>query len=241
MRVRVVDLEATGTDKDKAKGIPVGICEIGYTDVFADGRIEYPQSHLVNPKIRMPASARGVHHISDEMLADAISPDVAFGILMADMEPGDMFAAHNSKFERTFFGGGAHEWICTFQCAKHLVEDAPDFKNQTLRYHLDLDPEFEWPDMAMPPHRAGPDSYVTAHLFRSLRAIAGSSQELVRFTHLPVLLKTVPFGKYQGELWSSMDRGFLEWILTKDFGPDVKDTARHWLNVLGELRIDPFA
>lgn len=240
MKVRVIDLEATGTDKEKAAGIPVGICEIGYTDVHEDGTIVRPKSRLVNPRIPMPPAARGVHHIDDKMLADAVSPDVAFSELMTGMEPGDAFAAHNAAFERAFFGGGAHQWICTMICAKHLLPDAPDYKNQTLRYYLDLESEFEWPELTMPPHRAGPDSYVTAHILRSMLRTQGSIAGLVNVSATPIIQKNVPFGKYQGRPWSEMDRGFLEWVLDKDFNSEVKDTARYWLKELNSSAGRPF-
>lgn len=229
MKIRIIDFETTGQAEDKKKGKPVGICEIGWTDVDDDGKVSRPQSRLVNPGMPVPPEARAVHHLSDDMLSTAITPDAACAILMEDMEAGDMFGAHQADFERTFFGGGSHAWICTMKCAKHLWEDAPGFSNQTLRYHLGVDADFQWPELAMPPHRAGPDSYVTAHIFARL-SLAAHPTRLVELTNTPVLQKKVGFSKHAGHLWSDMDRGFLEWVLDKDFDAEVKHTARHWLN-----------
>ncbi|THK33981.1 hypothetical protein EHS39_32920 [Ensifer sp. MPMI2T] len=230
MKVRVIDFETTGQAEDKKKGKPVGICEVGWTDFTDDGKVSLPQAHLVNPGMPIPPEARAVHHISDEMVADAMSPSEAYMLLMAGMEPGDMFAAHQAEFERTFFGGGAHAWLCTMKCAKHLWDDVASYSNQALRYHLGIDVEFEWPELAMPPHRAGPDSYVTAHILSRL-SIAAHPTRLVELTNTPVLQKKVMFGeKHRGQLWSDMDRGFLEWVLDKDFDAETKHTARHWLN-----------
>lgn len=232
MKVRVIDFETTDQAEEKKKGKPVGIVEIGWTDVEDNGPISRPQSHLVNPGIAIAVQARAVHHISDEMVVGAISPTEAFRLLMDGMEPGDMFAAHHAEFERTFFGGGNHAWICSMKAAKHLWEDAPSFSNQALRYHLDIDAEFQWPDLAMPPHRAGPDSYVTAHILAHLMR-AQHPTRLVELTNTPVLQRKVMFGeKHRGQLWADMDRGFLEWVLDKDFDAETKHTARHWLNKL---------
>lgn len=232
MKIRVVDLETTGDDRQKKNGETVAICEVGYTDVYmtSDGpSLQEPKSLLVNPGFPMPYDARAVHHISDDMLAGAPSPSVGTAFLMEGMEPQDFFAAHNMSFERTFFGGGNIRWICTYVVAKHLFTDARSYANQSIRYMLGVD-EFPWfnQEFAHPPHRAGPDSYVTA---ASLVAILKHHQpeHLEVLTRTPVLLKTVGFGKHRGRPWADMDAGFLQWVLDKDFDNDVKNTARHYL------------
>ena len=45
--------------------------------------------------------------------------------------------------------------------------------NQVLRYWLGLRLDA---DLAMPPHRAGPDAYVTAHLLLRMMALASVEQ-----------------------------------------------------------------
>lgn len=228
MKIRVVDLETSGTEKAKRQGKPAGICEIGWTDVTEDLRVLRPESRLVNPGHPMPPDARGIHHIGDDMLVGAMDQTTALRTLMDSMEPGDIFAAHHAAFERTFFGGGSFPWICTMVCARHIYEDAPSFSNQTLRYLLGIDAEFEWPELAMPPHRAGPDSYVTAHILVRL-LVSRSPGQLVTLTATPFAQKTVRFGKHEGRPWSEMDEGFLQWVLDRDFDDDTKHTARQHL------------
>lgn len=241
MKIRVVDLETTGTAEDATKGKLVDICEIGWTDLHDHFLIDGPHARLVDPGIPIPPEARAVHHISDAMVAGALLSSAAYDLLMEGMEPGDMFAAHNAAFERIFFNGGVFPWICTMICAKHLWNDAPGFSNQTLRYWLNLEEEID-ADLAMPPHRAGPDSYVTAHILRRM-TLMKSPNSLVSLTTTPVLLKTVPFSKHQGQPWSDMDRGFLEWCLDPkrdNLSPEVLYTARHWLDQLNSAS-SPFA
>lgn len=240
MKIRCIDFETTGMPEDRAKGKIVDLCEIGWSDLYDDGSIDGPRERLTDPGIPIPPEARAVHHISDEMVRGALLSSAARDVLMEDMEPGDMFAAHNMAFERTFFSGGAFPWICTMICAKHLWEDAPGFSNQTLRYWLDIDGELDL-SLAMPPHRAGPDSYVTAHILRRM-TMAKSPNTLIELTNTPVLLKLVPFGKHEGMPWSDMDRGYLEWCLDprRDFKPEVLHTARHWLDRLNNAG-NPFA
>lgn len=240
MKVRVVDLETTGTPEERQRGKSVGIVEFAFCDVDDGGVVSRPTSSLVNPGISIPPEARAVHHISDAMVSGAMSPTDACMRLMGGMEPGDMFCAHNAEFERAFFAGGAFPWICTMKCAKHLWPEAPSFSNQALRYWLDLDPEFAWPELTMPPHRAGPDAYVTAHIFARLTLMKHPSS-LIELTNTPVLQRTVRFGKNVGQPRSDMDQGFLQWVLDKDFDSETKHTARYWLNKSRGLAGTPFA
>lgn len=224
MKIRVIDFETTGLPEDDVRAI----CEIGFTDVHDNWTVDGPHSALVNPGHPIPPTTRAIHHISDADVAGCMAPDVACRVLMEDMEPGDMFAAHNIKFEQAFFGGGEFPWICTLQCARHLFPDAPGHSNQVLRYWLGIDSEFD-PELAMPPHRAGPDTLVTAHIL--LRLIFASSVErLVQLTTEPVVLRNVTFGKYRGSKWADLPRDYLQWIAFKsDLGADEKHTARHLL------------
>jgi exodeoxyribonuclease X len=203
--------------------------QVGFTDLTADWKLSQTVSFLVNPGHPIPPQTRAVHHISDADVADAITPDVAMRTLMAGMQEGDVFAAHNCKFEQAFFGGGNHRWICTMQAAKHLFPDAPGFSNQVLRYWLNLDADMADVNRAMPPHRAGPDTYVTALLLARLLYKA-PLDELVRLTTAPVLLRDVTFGKHKGMKWADLPWDYLNWVANKsDLGADEKHTARHYL------------
>lgn len=151
-------------------------------------------------------------------------------MLMWGMEPGDVFAAHNAQFEQAFFGGGDHRWICTMKCAKHLFPEAPSHSNQCLRYWLDVEKQLD-PERAMPPHRAGPDTYVTAHILARM-VFARSVDQLIELTGAPVTLHKVTFGKHRGLLWRDLPSDYLSWIAFKsDLGPDEKHTAKHYLGI----------
>ncbi|MBB3144886.1 exodeoxyribonuclease X [Phyllobacterium trifolii] len=224
-KIRVVDFETTGLPDDQIKAI----CEVGWTDLTADWKVSETRSLLVNPGHPIPPQTRAVHHISDADVVGAIDPGTACMMLMDGMEKDDIFAAHNAKFEQAFFGGGGRRWICTMQCAKHILPDAPGFSNQTLRYWMDIDKGFDDPSAAMPPHRAGPDTYVTAHILHRL-VLARNPDELVRLSTAPVLLTKVTFGKHRGLLWKDVPWDYLNFVANKsDLGADEKHTARHYL------------
>lgn len=120
MKLRSIDFETTDKPERRQKGTPVGLCEIGYTDVDgATGSVAKPFSTLVNCGVPITPEARGIHHISDGDVSGAITPDAALAMLLEGMEPGDIFVAHNAQFEKSFFSGGVFPWICTLQCARH--------------------------------------------------------------------------------------------------------------------------
>lgn len=230
MLIRVIDFESTGIPSETDRQ---AVCEVGWTDVVdlpkdqPDGKTQWgvtaPRSILVNPGRSMPVEARAVHHISDDDLAGAPDPSSAFATLM---DGADVFAAHKAGFEQQFFGGGDRPWICTWKVAIRLAPRAPGHTNQLLRYWLKLDLDHA---LAQPPHRAGPDAYVTAHLLARMLGKM-SVEEMVKLSSEPAILPYFIFGKHAMKPIEEIDEGYLQWLLKQDFDVDVKATARHHLH-----------
>lgn len=81
----------------------------------------------------------------------------------------------------------------------------------------------------MPPHRAGPDAFVTAHILAAILQRA-PVDELIRLTTAPVVLGKVSFGKHKGQQWADLPWDYLNWVAFKsDLGRDEKHTAKHYL------------
>lgn len=219
MIIRVIDFETTGMPPEAA------IVEAGWCDIsVGDGppSIGAVNTFLVNPGKPIPVEAMAVHHIRDADVADKPPPDVAFLRLM---EGADVFAAHNAKFEQAFFAGGAVPWICTYRCGLRAWPESPSHSNQALRYFLGL----ELDERAMPPHRAGPDAFVTAHILRALLGMTPSA-DLIRVSSEPALLVKCGFGKHRGKKWSEVPLDYLDWIMRQsDMDEDTKFTAKHYL------------
>jgi len=231
--LRCIDFETTGEHREEERH---AVCEAGWTDVIVDqGAVTLGErrSMLCNPGRPMPPEARAVHHISDEDVADAPSPDVAFRELMDG--PPDYFVAHNADFERAFFGGGGVPWICTYKVALRVWPDAPGHSLQVLRYWLPLDID---QSLGLPAHRAGPDAYVGAALMARLlvEPSAPDLETMMRWSSGPALLPRITFGKHKGQRWEDVPSDYLRWIIDKsDLDRDVKANARHHLKQRGEL------
>jgi exodeoxyribonuclease X len=120
--------------------------------------------------------------------------------------------AHNSAFEQQFITPtitDALPWICTYKVALRIWPDAPRHTNQVLRYWLGLKLPAEH---AMPPHRAGPDAWVTANLLAAMMPLA-SVEDMIAWTLEPKLMPNIPFGKHRGMAWSEAPQDYLNWMV----------------------------
>ncbi|TJW14352.1 MAG: 3'-5' exonuclease [Mesorhizobium sp.] len=234
-RVRAVDIETLFQEPE-----PNGIVEIGYTDIVAtkhdlfgepiDWEVRVGEGFLINPMQPIPAETSAVHHIIDS--------DVVGAPLWRDVHPlvfdtpALAYVAHGAKFEREWISTeitGATPWIDTYRCALRLHPESPTFSNNGLRYHLR--PEGIVRELCMPPHRALPDSYVTAHTVRDFLNAGHSVAELVKWTNEPALLPRCKIGDTyrnggKGTLWKDVESSMLRWILSKDFDEDTVFTVR---------------
>jgi exodeoxyribonuclease X len=222
-RIRVIDFETTGWEP------PAQVCETGYCDVAqsADGwRVDQWKSALCGVD-SMPPEVRAVHHISLPECAglDPFAPE----IMWTDAKNNGvvLIAAHNADFEAKFWGDPQLPVLCTYKAVLRVWPDAPSHSNGALRYWLEdqglIAPDHE---ATMPPHRAGPDAYVTAHILTALMRHA-TTREMVAWTKEPRLLPRCTLGKFKGAPWPEVEAGFLGWMLRQEtMEEDLKWNAR---------------
>lgn len=230
MILSVVDTETTGNgDEDQ-------VVDLAIVTVMPDGREVSRWSSLVKPTCMLSYEAMAIHHIlPDELQHFWTMPELlAMRGLPELLSEGVVLVAHNAEFDLKMLSQSGvkrlpTEIICTWRCSAHVWPEAPNHKNQVLRYWLGI----KVPDLGtLPPHRAMPDALVTSRiLMRLLRE--RSVEELVTLTKEPLLLRTVRFGKHRGEAWKSVPTDYLRWVLGKDFDRDVEHTARHHLKQRG--------
>jgi exodeoxyribonuclease X len=138
--------------------------------------------------------------------------------------PSSVIAAHNAKFDHSFLPLLSGEWIDTYRCALHVWPDAPNHKNQTLRYWLRLDVPRDGA------HRADADVVVTAHILQRLMR-ERSVEELLRLSDEPVRLRKIGFGKFRGVAFEEIPSGYLGWVertmlVEADCDPDLAFTVK---------------
>ena len=224
MIIRCIDVETLGLlPKD-------GVCEVGWCDLMPDQTgnghtvVGLPHARFVDPGRPIPPAASAVHHITDEMVRGA--PPLA-EVLAEATHGAPALAAHVAKFEQQFVAAPV-PWVCTWKIAVRLAPNAPEFKLQTLRYWCKLQAD---PELASPPHRAGPDAYICALLLSRMLAKMPLA-EMVKLSAGPVLLPRFGFGKHAGVPLAEVPPDYLEWIVNKSEMTDenVLHTARHYLS-----------
>ena len=226
--IRVVDTETTGF-APPATPVEVAYCDLTRHD-GGEWTIGSPVSWLCGADT-IPPETRAVHHIG---LGD-VEGLPAFGEadILRVLAGADAVAAHCWEFDSQWIDvRGAVPTICTLKSAYRVWPDAPGHSNGVLRYWLEdrgllsLDHA-----TAMPPHRAGPDAYVTAHILKALFAAGATGQDLVTWTKEPRLLPTCPIGKFRGKPWADVEAGFLSWMLAQPtMDADLKWNAQRELD-----------
>ncbi len=222
-RIRVIDTETQGFEATDL------VCELGWCDLVSGDegwRVEDHGSTLCRVST-MPPQARAVHHISaaETQGFPAFDPETFWAVCKADGI--NVVAAHNWAFDSLRLGTPELPAICTFKAARQLwPREAPAHGNGVLRYWLeDLGRIAPDPALTLPPHRAGPDAYVTAHLLMAmLRETTGA--QMVAWTKLPVLQPRITFGKHRDTEWEDAPADYLSWIVRSDMDADTKWNAQ---------------
>lgn len=224
MTVRIVDIETGGTTPGSDD-----ILEIASVDLVKGGGFTNQLTTFVRNTKPIPATAKAVHHILEEDVADAPPLQEA----VAKFLGADVAVAHNADFEKSFFEANvidfASTWICTFKCALRVWPELDSHANQALRYHLGLANPHGISRHMIDPHRSLSDVLVTSAILEKLMAET-AWVNLVAWSQEPALYTRFSFGKYRGQRFDAVDVGYLDWILRQqDMDEGVKFSAAHWL------------
>jgi exodeoxyribonuclease X len=235
-QIVVVDTETTGFDPDNDAVIEVGAVpvELDLADgswVITDGGfwsfLEYEGD--------IPAESRAVHHIHPDQVrpgaANCVPRDVIMGQMIQAEVPGEMVYASHTLFDQKMLRELSLPFIDTCQCARHLLQDAPSYKNQVLRYWLGIEPPEELL-AGLEAHRAFYDAACTAALLTHLLTMRTPEELLVLSTE-PILLVKCHLKKYKDQPWADVPRDYLAWITRTDMlddNPNLKHTVNYYLN-----------
>jgi exodeoxyribonuclease X len=215
--VTVIDCETTGID-DEARVVEVAA--VRYDFDFGSSSNGQIFQTLINPGVPIPATASAIHHIVDEMCADAPDLDAALSWLRSS-EP-MVWIAHNAKFDRRFLGPLGDRWVCTYKCALQQWPDAPSHSNQVLSYWLKAPRP---PESTGHTHRALFDAWTTVGILDALKREGWTLERMLEVSGKPALLPRFRFGKHANVPLSQVPGDYLQWMLRQDFDEDVMFTA----------------
>lgn len=215
--LRVIDTETTSFEG--------GIVEIASVDIEF-GAICNPMSDFVRPPEAIGFEAMAIHHITEDMVADAPFISEVIGRYLG----ASVYVAHNAAFDKGKLPQIDAPWICTLKLARKLYPEFERHGNQYLRYRLGLKPTL--PE-GLYAHRALYDCYVTAELLMYMgREAQWTIREMREISASPSLLYRMRFGKHKGKTFEEVateDKGYLRWLLGTDLDEDMEFTVKHWL------------
>lgn len=222
-----LDFETTDVDAKICEAVEMALIQFG-------GPFDYRT--LIKPVKPIPPEVSAIHHIIDEDVANApswqeVKNYAADTLRAAEGAPLPVVVAHNCEYERNVLGEFVPVlWICTYKCALRVWPDAPNHKNETLRYWLKLG-DTRGRQGSQGSHSAAHDTLVTLDIFAALLQHATVDQ-MIEWTEQPTQLPYMPFGKHFKKKWEEIDSGYLTWI--KNQGPDMREDVRNC--AIAELR-----
>lgn len=217
--IRVIDFECTGLGDDAE------VCEVAWTDLNPKTLEVGETVSFLCRVASMPPDTRAIHHIRASDTAGFPPYDRRIIYERAVQDGVYAFAAHTAEHEAKYMIG-AMPLFCTNKAALRFWPDAPKHGVFPLLYWLEDQGKVRLdPARAMPPHRAGPDSYATALLLRSMLDDGLTGTTLREWSAEPRVFPRCPIGQWRDQPWADCDWGFLEWILRKIDDPDIRFNA----------------
>jgi DNA polymerase III alpha subunit (gram-positive type) len=224
----VVDVETTGVNPAVDRVVEVACA------LVRDGREVEAFSTLIDPGCVIPAVASAVHHITNEHVRGSPLLD-DFRATLTQMCAGAVVVAHNARFDLGFLPFLTHRpTLCSMRLAMRVLPDAPNYKNQVLRYHLDVDAALGSEAIA---HRARGDVQVTGRILTICleRYLAAGGVDdvdhLVREVAAPRLLPALTFGRHRGIAIEGVPADYLRWLYRESLSAsrDARYTAQREL------------
>lgn len=205
MRAIFYDTETTGVKSDKDF-----IIEIAAFDPLNDKTFE----KFVNPGCPIPPEATAIHHITDDMVANA-APfgqmveeflDFCSGDVVLIAHNNDGFDYHFLKAEFDRCGKTMPSWkfLDSLKWARRYRKDLPRHTLQFLREIYGV--------AANNAHRALDDVIVLHQVF-SFMTDDLSIQEVYHLLNAPRDIHHMPFGKHQGMPLKQLPRDYVKWLV----------------------------
>lgn len=210
------------------------VCELAVVETDVTGRVLHAAASLIDPEEPISPEAMGVHHITNEMVAN--EPTLAeyfeiHGRFLAS--EGAVYIGHNVNFDIDTIGRHSldfltptHDRACTLRLAKAQWKDGEvaNHKLQTLRYQFGLD--------AGSAHRALGDTLATVNLALLLCRLNNTNLDgLIQLNRRPVSpTARITFGKYKaadngkGVRYCDLPKDYIHWLRKQsDLNPDVRE------------------
>ncbi len=216
-----LDCETTGLDPKNDRIIEIAVIKFTFTEI-----LEKFES-LIDPECQISESSMAIHHISQDMVKGQpkiieVLPQVA---KMIDKH---IVMGHGIRLDLNFLSESAKrcQFPSSFDAAPtidtlrlaRLYGESPTNSLEKLREHFNIEPEGA--------HRAMSDVVVNISVFKYLAQNFKTTEQLLERLKKPILLKTMPLGKYKGRPFNEISMDYLQWAANADFDQDLLFSVR---------------
>ncbi|MDE5652917.1 MAG: 3'-5' exonuclease [Muribaculaceae bacterium] len=241
------DLETTGTN-----AVTDRIVEISVVKRYPDGRVE-EKTQRVNPKCHIPEEATAVHHITDEMVANAPTFEQIANSFHKFLEGCDIAGFNSNKFDVPLLIEEFGRAGINFDVAGRKFIDVQNIFHKMEQRTLVAAYRFYCGKELDGAHSAAGDTMATMEVLlaqinryaelgndvKSLSEFSGGGRNLDLAARIVLNDNDVPvfnFGKYKGRPVEEVLRrepSYYNWIMQGEFAKNTKD-------VLTQLRYKYF-
>lgn len=211
-----LDCETTGLDPKNDR-----IIEFAAVKFNASSALNSFET-LVDPETTISDASMAIHHITQQMVEgkpkiQEILPKI---ISMVDSH---IIIGHGIQLDLAFLAESAKRFeipnsfeklvfIDTLRLAR-LYGESPTNSLERLRQHFNIEEEGA--------HRAMSDVTVNIRVFKHLTTSFKTTEQLLERLKNPILIRTMPLGKYKGRPFNEIPLEYLKWAIRGDFDQDL--------------------
>lgn len=198
------DTETTGIRSDKDRIIEIAAYDPIENRTFVS---------FIHPGLPIPPEASAIHHITDDMVADAGSfKEVGQAFIEFCSNDAVLIAHNNDAFDRLFLeaeckrsGLSFPEWnyVDSLKWSRKYRPDLPRHSLQSLREVYGIP--------SNQAHRALDDVVVLHQIFSQMIDDL-SIETVLELLSRPSVLTRMPFGKHQGKPLADVPRDYVRWL-----------------------------
>lgn len=216
-----LDCETTGLDPKADRIIEIAVTKFTFSET-----LETFES-LIDPECTISESSIAIHHISQEMVSG--QPKIAEALpKILKLIDRHIVIGHGIKLDLQFLAESAKRCqvpasldslttIDTLRLAR-LYGESPTNSLERLREHFNIEAEGA--------HRAMSDVIVNISVFKYLSQSFKTTEQLLERLKKPILMKTMPLGKYKGRTFHEIPIEYLKWAAHADFDQDLLFSLR---------------
>jgi len=217
-----LDCETTGLDPRNDRIIEIAVIKFTFTEILEKFET------LIDPECQISESSMAIHHISQDMVKG--QPKILEVLpQISKMIDKHIVMGHGIKLDLNFLSESAKRCqfpssfdasltIDTLRLAR-LYGESPTNSLEKLCEHFNI----EFDGVA---HRAMSDVTANISVFKYLAQSFKKTEELLERLKKPILLKTMPLGKYKGRPFNEISLEYLQWASHADFDQDLLFSVR---------------